>query len=102
MRRAIYLMLILGLGGCAVCDKGTVLTRSTPARSNLALRPYPGTTASAEAWAARSEWPFVETGTAVDDVTFYSTMTYDEQFQYDRSVGLYRGAQTMRTGVFVR
>ncbi len=56
----------------------------------------------AQAWAARAEWPATEIGQRTDDVTFYTTVTYDEQYHYDRFGGLYRGAQTVQTGVWLR
>ncbi len=102
MRRLLLTLIVLGLTGCAVRTEGVLLAQPAPSRCNLALSSRAGATALAEAWATRSDWPFVETGLPIDDVTVYSTITYDEQFQYDRSGGLYRGAQAVRTGVFVR
>ena len=56
----------------------------------------------AVAWTGRGDWPATEIGQRTDEMTFYTTVTSDEQYNYDRHGGLFRGAQTVKTGVWLR
>jgi len=51
---------------------------------------------------ARSEWPAVENGVRLDDVTFYNTISYDAQTYYDRYGSIYREAQSVHSGIRLR
>jgi hypothetical protein len=95
---------VLVLVGCRAAERFSVMgpDLSGTSQTNLALGP------SAEhAWLAsqltgRSEWPAVEVGQRFDDVTFYSTVIYDEQSYYDRFGSLFRESQSFRSGVWRR
>jgi hypothetical protein len=97
---ALALALVL-LGGCA--RRATVVgpCPRRPIRANLALGPTAEHTQLAQLY-TRSDWPAIENGLRAEDVTYYSTMTYDEQYHYDRHGGLYRGAESVQMGVYLR
>jgi hypothetical protein len=90
------------IAGCAAPPRGAVIQSHGAPVANLALSKSAEVSRLAQAWAARSDWPVTEIGQRTEDMTFYSTVTYDEQYHYDRNGGLYRGAQTVQTGVWLR
>ncbi len=101
------LLLVAGLlfmCGCHECRRTTVVTYNAngPERANLALGPSPETSELAALFAERSDWPSVDIGYRVDDVTFYTTTTYDVQMRYDRDVSLYVGTQSVQAGTWIR
>ena len=105
MRRICHLVLwIAFLTGCAGPDRTAVLG-SAPERAitaNLALGPSAEDSRIAAALPPRSDWPAVDNGYQVDDVTFYTRALYDVQRHYDRHGSLYYEAQSVQTGVRVR
>lgn len=57
----------------------------------------------AQEFAGRSAWPSFDVGYAVEDVSFFSTFSYDDQSFYDRYSGGYsRQSVSHRAGVIVR
>ena len=100
MKAALPLLAALCLlGGCAAPSPHAIVPVEGRPVANLALGRSPEGVRLAEAWTWRSDWPAAEVGQRTEELTFYSTVTYDEQYHYDRFGGLYRGAQTVQTGV---
>lgn len=105
MKLGVLLLVALALvAGCSAPSRFAVIEAAPggPALANIALGPSAEVSRIAAWHAARSDWPSVETGYRVDDITLYMTATYDSQAYYDRFGSLYREAQTIRTGVRVR
>jgi hypothetical protein len=102
-----HLLLVAGLLLVCGCHERhhaaavTVVQAERAERANLALGPSADTSRLAALYASRSDWPSVETGYRVDDVTFYESMTYDVQMHFDRNNSLYDQAQNVRTGMWV-
>ena len=95
---------VVGLAGCQAPPRFAVLSDEAPepASANLVLGRYAETAALAEVVALRSDWPAVERGLRLDDVTFYTNVLYDEQAHYDRFGGLFYSVEAVQTGVWVR
>lgn len=54
-------------------------------------------------FAARSDWPAVEYGLRLEDVSTFSDVTYDDQAYYDRHGGAFFKIQdSARTGILLR
>ena len=103
-RRLILVAWTALLAGCARSERGVVLS-AVPhgeARANLVMARAPETAALATRMSVRSDWPSVDHGYRFDDVTYYSTIRYDEQSFYDRYGGLLYVNEGLRTGVWVR
>lgn len=101
------LCLVLGsavFAGCAAPPHGTTLeaTWAMPVPANLALGASEEDARLATLLTDRSDWPSVDNGYRMDDLTMYVTTTYDVQSHYDRYGSLYNEAQSVRTGVRVR
>lgn len=57
----------------------------------------------AQRYAGRSSWPFVETGSVLEDITFFYEDRNDRQTFYDSfGGGTRQETQSYRTGVWVR
>ena len=105
MRRTVVLILWVALlAGCKGPDRAaTIRSDAAPAiRANLALGPSAEVSRLAALLPPRSDWPSVDNGYSVDDVTEYTTALYDVQMQYDRYGSLYFEQQSVQTGVRVR
>ena len=92
------------LAGCGVSEHGAILhaRQMRGSHANLALGPSAEHLRLAQRLAVRSDWPSVETGYRLDDVTFYMTAIYDEQSYYDRYGSLFHDTQSLQTGVRLR
>jgi hypothetical protein len=105
MRLGPYLIVLLAcLGGCTAPARFATLEAVQGSRppTNLALRPSAEDTRFATLLNGRSDWPSVDNGYRMEDVTSYATSTYDVQMQFDRHNSLYYEAQSVNTGVRVR
>jgi hypothetical protein len=105
MRRTLLLVAWVALlAGCKAVDRTAVLrSDATPAVSaNLALGPSAENSRLAALLPPRSDWPSVDNGYRMDDVTIYTRASYDVQMQYDRQGSLYYEQQSIQTGVRVR
>lgn len=69
---------------------------------NLALGPSREHARLGQELAVRSDWPAATIGVRGEDVTFYSTIIYDQQSYNDRYNSFYHETQTIRTGVLIR
>ena len=99
--------LLIGLllaSGCATQHAPAVVDATHPAvcRANLALGPTAEHLWLANEGWARSDWPAVDHGWRVDEIIYFSTITYDSQYQFDEFGGLYRAAQSIQAGVELR
>jgi hypothetical protein len=85
--------------GCAGAPRATVAF----ARPNVLMSNYRDVNVLATRMAGRSEWPSVSTGYVFDDVTYFSTVSVDDQAFYDQEGGgHYRSTESVQTGVRVR
>lgn len=71
-------------------------------RANLVLGNSPETASLAQEFATRTDWPAVDVGFRVENVTFFTTTLYDEQAHYDRYGWLSREAISVESGVQLR
>jgi hypothetical protein len=105
MRRSLFLVVWVALlAGCTRPDRAAVLrSDALPGISaNLALGPSAENSRLAALLPPRSDWPAIDNGYRMDDVTIYSRASYDVQMQYDRHGSLYYEQQSIQTGVHVR
>lgn len=105
MRRNVLLVVWIALlTGCKTADRAAIVrSEATPASSaNLALGPSAENSRLAALLPPRSDWPYVDNGYRLDDVTMYTQALYDVQMQYDRNGSLYYEQQSIQTGVRVR
>ena len=111
MKRATWIAIgALLLCGCAPRERAVVLRSATAAASgrvmglpNLALGPTADHARIAAFMATRSDWPSVETGYRLGEVSEFSEVIFDEESFYDRlGGGFYRGRQSFRRGVLFR
>ncbi len=103
MRYVLALTLLCTIAmGCHSRQPVAVMSPSPTGRcANLVLGPSPDAASEALRLAARSDWPAFERGYRFDDVTYFSTDTYEYQSGFDRFGGLYRASQSLRTGVWL-
>lgn len=103
-RLAAILWTTLLVAGCAGTSGYAVVEPrgGVPRQANLALGPTRGHTQVAQQFAARSDWPAAVLGFRSEDITFYTTITYDQQSYNDRYNSFYRETQSVRTGVWMR
>ncbi len=105
MRLSVLVLLsILGVAGCQAPPHFAVLGNEGPEGpcANLVLGRSPESAALAEVIEPRADWPTMDRGMRLDDVTYFSNITYDEQTYYDRYNNLFYGMQAVRTGVYLR
>ncbi len=89
---------LAALSGCAAPQ--VVCPQRTP---NLALGRDRSVNQIAQESNLRSGWPSVESGYVFDDVTYFSTSSYDRQYYYDRLGGEFENlTESVRTGIRVR
>jgi hypothetical protein len=70
---------------------------------NLALGPSPDHNLLAREFVGRSAWPSADAGFEIENETYFSTFSYDDQSFYDRYSGGYsRQSVSERHGVIVR
>lgn len=105
--RNLLLILTVGmaltLAGCAATRPAGILGPNySPYGANLALGPSGEHAWLATGIAPRGNWPAVQTGIRMDDVTFYQTYTYDRESYFNRYGGLDHARQMVRTGVWMR
>ena len=107
LRKPIYSLALLGLAisavvGCQSPLPGAVLYR-TDAPANLALGPQTQYAYRAQRYTERSDWPFVENGVHLEEVTTYSTIRFDDQQFYERDGSFfYNSAESITTGAVLR
>jgi hypothetical protein len=102
-RVGLSILVLLALSGCCGPSRRSPFRSADflPARANLALGPSATHSVVAQEF-ARSDWPSAVLGWPIDEVTYYSTTTYDEDVSFDRYGASFRTAETVRTGVFLR
>jgi hypothetical protein len=91
-------LVALGVCGCASPERAAVVTYGP----NLVLGRSHGLSAAAQQWAGRSDWPSVEWGYVLEDVTFYRRDAYDGQLLFDRYNSSYFINDSTRSGILVR
>jgi hypothetical protein len=104
MKRWLWIT-VLGLGGCAARERGTILVApppDAPPVANLVLGSGPDVVRLGRALSYRSSWPSVAHGFVFDDVSYYADFQLDEQYFQNRFDAFYRSAESVRTGVLVR
>ncbi len=94
-------LLCATLVGCSAPGPVAVLSSTAPVghTPNLVLAPSADKLQDALRFAARSDWPGVEIGYRLGDVTYYTKETYDYQSGFDRFGGLYHAEQNVQTGM---
>ena len=104
IRRLALLTSALLLSGCVRQERCAVLHSESPGRTgaNLTLARSPDTAQLATLLTARADWPSVEHGLRLEDVTYYSRTYYSEQTYYDRYGGLLDLSDAQQTGVWLR
>jgi len=103
-RLAAILWAALLATGCAGTSGYAVVEQrgGVPRQPNLALGPTRGHAQVAQQFAARSDWPAAVLGFRGEDITFHTTITYDQQSYNDRYNSFYRETQSVRTGTWMR
>ncbi|MEW6251707.1 MAG: hypothetical protein AB1716_13765 [Planctomycetota bacterium] len=87
----------LALAGChRHCRPGEVVRDPRP---NLALGPDAECLVIASGL-GRSDWPSAVHGYRSDAITYYTSLLYDQQYQYDDWGALVHEIQTVRMGVW--
>ena len=111
MNRLSLLAVALLLCGCAPpADRASIVlrgprTRAAPAgavRPNLALGASAEHLQIARGLTYRSGWPATTTGYWFDDLSYFSDVQSDEQYQFDKFGAFYRLTDSVRSGVVVR
>ena len=111
MLRTAWLLAAAALfSGCAAHEPSVVVVHEVlppPADNyrppNLVLGPSAEHARLGEWFAARSDWPSMESGMRLEEVSTYIDATYDDQAYYDRFGGaFFKVQESVRTGVFVR
>ena len=100
--RVLRLLLLLGCGASAGCHhhRAVALAASPePPAANLVLGSTPGLALLAQTF-GRSEWPITVHGYRDDEVTFYGSFLYDQQYHFDDQGGLLYETQTFRSGAW--
>ncbi len=96
MRRLTPIFALTALSfGCAATERATVLLPSFTATGgpNLLLHPTLRLTHLSESYAGRSTWPSVEHGLILEDTTYVSEWSYDDESFTDRLGGGYYGVR---------
>ena len=92
------LFVLAAFCGCAAPSRVCPQTST-----NLALGRVASVNRLAQESNLRSGWPSIESGYMFDDVTYFSSSSYDRQYFYDRLGGEFENlSQSIRTGVRVR
>ncbi len=100
--------LVILLGGCSTPQPTAVWRAHThttpdPITANLALGPSAEHNYIGELLARRSDWPAVEHGLRLDDVSQAFTLSYDDQSFYERDGGYFQSVGiASRTQTLVR
>lgn len=107
LRKPTCLLAGLGLAlaalvGCQSPLPGAVLYRYD-APANLALGPQPYFAYTAPRFAERSDWPYVENGYDLGEVSTYTVIRFDDQQFHERDGSyFYNSAESVSTGTILR
>lgn len=103
-RRVLSVLWSVVVAGCSATQPdGVISSAAVPAPPvNLALGPSADHAYLATLGPVRSDWPAVENGYRLDEVTFYTRASYDAQFHFDRNNSIYHQSEMVQTGVHVR
>lgn len=73
--------------------------RETP---NLALGPHPDVAYIGSEINPRSDWPSIENGYRLNEVTYYTDVFVDNQYIFTNFDASFRTGQNVRSGVLIR
>ena len=103
--RVLRVVCWLGCGAALGCSSrtGAVSLHEPVARSgaNLVFGGAPGLAEMAQSY-GRNDWPITIHGYRDEDVTFYGSFQYDQQYYFDDQNALMVGTQAYRTGTFTQ